>query len=78
MAGDPLAAILLLGMSIDSLSTSVASLPRVKWLIRNFTFEEAQALVQQALKMKDAYEIKKLLTSEIEQKGLGGLIRAGR
>ncbi|MCP3851110.1 MAG: phosphoenolpyruvate--protein phosphotransferase [Gammaproteobacteria bacterium] len=78
MAGDPLAVILLVGMSIDSLSTSAASLPRVKWLIRNFSQEEAQQLVDKALHMKDAYAIKNMLTDCIEKKGLGGLIRAGR
>ncbi|WP_198265433.1 phosphoenolpyruvate--protein phosphotransferase [sulfur-oxidizing endosymbiont of Gigantopelta aegis] len=78
MAGDPLAAILLLGMSIDFLSTSAASLPRVKCLIRNFTQQEAQELVSQALEMKDAYLIKNMLINNIEKKGLGGLIRAGR
>lgn len=78
MAGDPLAAILLLGMSIDSLSTSAASLPRMKWLIRNFSHKEAQELVEKALNMKDASVIKNLLTESVEKKGLGGLIRAGR
>ncbi len=78
MAGDPLAAILLLGMSIDSLSTSVASLPRLKWMIRNFSKIEAEDLVAKALVMKDAHVIKSLLTNTLEEKGLGGLIRAGR
>lgn len=78
MAGDPLAAILLLGMSIDSLSTSAASLPRIKWLIRNFTQKEAKELVVKALGMKDASDIKNMLTHSIEKKGMGGLIRAGR
>ncbi|MCU7939280.1 MAG: phosphoenolpyruvate--protein phosphotransferase [gamma proteobacterium symbiont of Bathyaustriella thionipta] len=78
MAGDPLAAILLLGMSIDSLSTSVASLPRIKWMIRNYSFHEAKGLVDKALTMKNAYVIKSMLTSSMEKKGLGGLIRAGR
>ncbi len=78
MAGDPLAAILLLGMSIDSLSTSVASLPRIKWVIRNFTQKEAKELVEQLLVMKDAGMIKNILTNTLEGKGLGGLVRAGR
>ena len=78
MAGDPLAAIILLGMSIDSLSTSAASLPRIKWLIRNFTQKEAKELVVKALGMKDASDIKNMLTQSIEKKGMGGLIRAGR
>jgi phosphotransferase system enzyme I (PtsP) len=78
MAGDPLAAILLLGMSIDILSTSVTSLPRIKWMIRNFSQTEAQKLVTDALSMKDATTIKKMLSDRLDDKGLGGLIRAGR
>ncbi len=78
MAGDPLASILLLGMQIDSLSTSVASLPRVKWMIRNFSYHEAKELLDKALTMKNAYVIKNMLTTSLEKKGLGGLIRAGR
>lgn len=78
MAGDPLAVILLLGMSIDSLSTSVASLPRIKYMIRNFSYQEAKELLEQALPMKNAFVIKNLLTMSLEKKGLGGLIRAGR
>ncbi len=77
MAGDPLASILLLGMDIDSLSTSVTALPRVKWVIRNFTHKEASTLVEQALLLKDARSIQKLLSRQLEDKGLGGLIRAG-
>jgi phosphotransferase system enzyme I (PtsP) len=77
MAGDPVASILLLGMSIDSLSTSAAALPRVKWVIRNFTQKEAARLANQALGMRDARSIQKLLTRRLEDKGLGGLVRAG-
>ena len=77
MASDPLAVILLIGMSIDSLSTSVASLPSIKWLIRNFSQKEAKVLLDEALKMKDANLIKSLLSNTLEKKRLGGLIRAG-
>jgi len=77
MASDPLAVILLLGMSIDCLSTSVASLPRIKWVIRNFTYQEAKELADKALTMKNAKDIKKMLTISLENKGLGGLVRAG-
>ncbi|MCU7837578.1 MAG: phosphoenolpyruvate--protein phosphotransferase [gamma proteobacterium symbiont of Taylorina sp.] len=78
MASDPLAVILLLGMSIDSLSTSVASLPSIKWLIRSFTQQEAKDLLVKTIEMKDSRLIKELLTNILENKGLGGLIRAGQ
>ncbi len=37
MAADPGAAVLLLGMGVDSLSAGTVSVPRVKWAIRSFT-----------------------------------------
>jgi phosphotransferase system enzyme I (PtsP) len=37
MAGDPAAALLLLGMGVDSLSMSAVSLLRVKWAMHSFT-----------------------------------------
>ncbi|VAW81694.1 FIG001592: Phosphocarrier protein kinase/phosphorylase, nitrogen regulation associated, partial [hydrothermal vent metagenome] len=42
MAGDPAAALLLLGMGVDSLSMSSASLLRVKWVLRSFNTEKMQ------------------------------------
>ena len=78
MAGDPAAAILLLGMGIDSLSMSVASLPRIKWVIRSFTSAQARELLDQALEMEDAASIRSLANNALENAGLGGLVRAGR
>lgn len=78
MAGDPAAAILLLGMGIDSLSMSVASLPRVKWVIRNMTRERAHEILSEVLLMEDAHEIRHYLNDVLDQSGMGGLIRAGK
>ncbi len=77
MAGDPAAVLLLLGMGVDSLSMSVTSLPRVKWVIRSFTQELARTLLEQALEMEDAGAIRALLNAALEHAGLGGLTRAG-
>ena len=78
MAGDPAAAILLLGMGIDSLSMSVAQLPRIKWVIRSFESEQARELLNQALDMEDAASIRSLMNNALENAGLGGLVRAGK
>ncbi|MEN8107711.1 MAG: phosphoenolpyruvate--protein phosphotransferase [Pseudomonadota bacterium] len=77
MAGDPAAALALLGLGIDSLSMNASCLPRVKWVIRSFTATEAQDLVEQACAMEDPVAIRKLYNSVLEQGGLGGLVRAG-
>lgn len=78
MAGDPAAAILLLGMGIDSLSMSVIALPRIKWVIRSVTQKKAKQLLQQALTLDDPKEIRQLLVDELDKQGLGGLIRPGK
>jgi phosphotransferase system enzyme I (PtsP) len=78
MAGDPAAVMLLVGMGMDSLSTSVSSLPRVKWVIRSITRERAAALLAEVLNYEQPAAIRQRLNTEIEALGLGGLIRPGK
>ncbi len=77
MAGDPVAALLLLAMGIDSLSMSVSSLPRVKWVIRNVTRERARQILSEVLLIEDAAGIRQYLANTFEKAGMGGLVRAG-
>ncbi len=56
---------------------SASNLPRVKWVIRSFTREEARDLLQQAWSMEEPRAIRELYNSVLEQGGLGGLVRAG-
>jgi phosphotransferase system enzyme I (PtsP) len=78
MAGDPMAVVLLLGLGFDVLSMSSHSLPKVKWVIRNFTLSKAQQVVKEVLTMHHAREIRKHLEKALEEAGLGGLVRAGK
>jgi len=78
MAGDPASALLLVGMGVDNLSMSVACLPRVKWVIRNFTRDQASEFVRDVLTMEDSKAIRRYLDTRLEKVGLGGLIRAGK
>jgi len=78
MAGDPASAILLIGMGVDSLSMSVANLPRIKWVVRNFTSGRARRLLKEALTFETAQRIRDNLNVILEEAGLGGLVRAGR
>lgn len=78
MAGDPAAAVLLLAMGLDSLSMSASSLPRVKWMVRNFTRTHARQLLEDVLAMEDVRAIRAHLNAALDQAGLGGLVRAGR
>ena len=77
MAGDPIAALLLLAMGIDSLSMSVSSLPRVKWVIRNITRERARQILSEVLLVEDAAGIRSYLNKTFEEAGMGVLVRAG-
>lgn len=78
LAGDPVAAVVLLGLGVDSLSMSVGSLPRVKWVLRTLTQARARELTQQVLQMEKEGAIRALLNNALEEAGLGGLVRAGR
>jgi phosphotransferase system enzyme I (PtsP) len=77
-AGDPLGALLLMGMGIDSLSMSAGSLLRIKWVIRSFSYEHAQHVVERVLEMEDGRSVRQTLVDELEHAGIGGLIRAGK
>jgi phosphotransferase system enzyme I (PtsP) len=78
MAGDPVAALVLLGLGVQSLSMSASSLLRIKWVVRSFSRRRAKALLGKVVAMEDAREIRGYLAQALERKGLGGLIRAGK
>lgn len=78
LAGDPLGVMALLGMGIDSLSMSVGSLLRAKKVIMSFSYEELEDLLQQALTMSDSVLIREMYAARLDERGLGGLIRAGK
>jgi phosphotransferase system enzyme I (PtsP) len=78
LAGNPLAAILLLGMGVDSLSMSAGSLLKIKWVIRSFSRVRAKSLLQAALRMTDARQVRGLMEKALDDMGLGGLIRPGK
>lgn len=78
MAGDPLAAILLIAMGFDGLSMNTTSLARIKWVIRNFTMYQAREICKEALTMGSATEIRHYVGAALQDAGLGGLVRAGK
>lgn len=78
LAGDPLGVMALLGMGIDNLSMSVGSLLRAKKVIVSFSYAELTDLLQQALSLSDSFMIRELYASKLDERGLGGLIRAGK
>lgn len=78
MAGDPLGALLLLGLGVDALSMAPASIGRVKQVIRTFSVSQARELWEDALKGGSAQRVREMLTQALDEKGLGGLVRPGK
>lgn len=78
MASDPLSVILLLAMGFDSLSMNSASLPRIKWIIRNLSIATARKILAEVLEFEHPAEIRMHLQKALENEGLGGLIRSGK
>ena len=65
LAGDPLAAPLLLGLGLDEFSMNAPAIPQVKQIIRQLTLSQAQALAEQALALDSAEQIRDLVKSHL-------------
>jgi len=78
MAGDPKGILALLGLGFDSLSMSVGSLLRAKKVIRSFARAEMEAMVLEAIELPGAEDVSMYFIEKLDEKGLGGLIRAGK
>lgn len=76
MASDPGAAMLLLGMGVDSLSVSVAALAKIKWTLRSFVSSELSALFERAMEICEPDHVRQLLNDALTERGLGVLVRA--
>lgn len=64
LAGDPLATKLLVGLGVDALSMSPASIPVVKSILPQIDFEDALRFAQKVIKLPDDKKIYKLLISD--------------
>jgi phosphoenolpyruvate-protein phosphotransferase len=58
MAGEVIAAPILLGMGLDEFSMSAMSIPHVKKIIRSMSYEEAQEMARQVMHMEDSEKIR--------------------
>jgi phosphotransferase system enzyme I (PtsP) len=75
MAGDPLAAVLLLGMGVHSLSMGAGSLLRVKRVIRSISRTRAREVLKVALQCESAEAVRRLLLDVLDTVGLTALVR---
>lgn len=74
MAGDPAAAILLLGMGVDTLSMASPRIPRIKKVIRTVSRRHAEELLNEALSLRTAAAVPWLLKGAIDTAGWGMLV----
>jgi len=59
MSGDPVCALVLLGMGLDELSTSPYVLPEIKEMVRSVAYSDAERVAREALVISDPEEIRR-------------------
>jgi phosphotransferase system, enzyme I, PtsP len=74
MAGDPMSALLLVGMGYKQLSMSPKSLPKLRWILRHFDFSDAQSLLDQVLSCSDLQRIQHIMKQAFREVGLARLV----
>ena len=67
MAGDPLCALLLLGMGLEEFSMGSLYIPVIKKAVRSITYEAAKSVAQIVLQMDTVGEIKKYLFEQMRE-----------
>ncbi|MBI4527287.1 MAG: phosphoenolpyruvate--protein phosphotransferase [Deltaproteobacteria bacterium] len=70
MAGDPICALILLGMGLEEFSMGSLFIPVVKKVIRSVTYQAAKATTQIILQMDTVGEIKKYLFKQMRDRGM--------
>ncbi|KEY59343.1 phosphoenolpyruvate--protein phosphotransferase [Serratia sp. DD3] len=78
LAGDPMGALLLVGMGYRHLSMNGRSVARIKYLLRHIELADAQTLAQRVLSAQVTTDVRHLIAAFMERRGVGGLIRGGR
>ncbi|MBS3970214.1 MAG: phosphoenolpyruvate--protein phosphotransferase [Clostridia bacterium] len=73
MAGDPLAALLLVGMGIDELSMNSSSIPHVKNIVRSISYEQAVEIASKALKLSTSDEIINFLKESADKLNINNM-----
>lgn len=78
LAGDPIGALLLVGLGYDALSMNTSNVAKVKYLLRQCSLKELQQLADRALIQPYGETIYNQMRDYFEDKGLAGFIRAGK
>ncbi|CAH0526797.1 phosphoenolpyruvate--protein phosphotransferase [Vibrio hippocampi] len=78
LAGDPIGALLLVGLGYDMLSMNTSNVAKVKYILRQTSYQELQDLAHRALSKPYGSDIYSQMQQFFELKGLAGFIRAGK
>ena len=78
MAGDPLSAVVLMGLGYENFSMSASTLLRVKSMLLNVSRKEARAMVKRALRLSDAASVAQVVSDSLNQPEVAKLIRPSR
>ncbi|WP_435235541.1 phosphoenolpyruvate--protein phosphotransferase [Psychromonas sp. PT13] len=78
LAGDPIGALMLIGLGYEKLSMNATNMSKIKYLINTVSREELQYCVDQALVANNGQQIRRVFSDYLDEKGLGGFIRAGK
>ena len=76
LAGNPLGAVLLVGMGYDILSMNATNLPRVKWVLRSVSLAKARELAAEVLDMRNAEDVQNHVRQALIDVGLQRVLGA--
>ena len=78
LAGEPIGALLMVGLGYRSLSMNTSNVAKVKYLLCQVDSTELKALADKALMQPYGSEIYNMMQAFFEEKGFAGFIRAGK
>ncbi|MGL4828683.1 MAG: phosphoenolpyruvate--protein phosphotransferase [Vibrio sp.] len=78
LAGDPIGALLLIGLGYTTLSMNTSNVAKVKYLVRHSELAELKQLADRALTQPYGQDIYDMMLAYIEKHGFAGFVRAGK
>lgn len=78
LAGDPIGALLLVGLGYRSLSMNTSNVARIKYLLRKVNAKQLEQLSSKALLQPYSAETYNMMFTYLERKQLAGFVRAGK
>jgi len=74
IAGNPLATILLLAMGMNAFSMNIRTVPKIRQIVRSFTYKDANKVLSKVLSLETSFEVQSYLKKVMEQHKLIELV----